>query len=130
MFTGRIGRIDLHPTNSGEVLSISIAVNESYKDRSDQWQEKTNWVRVTKWKPSEYLKNLQPGDQIFIEGRFREEKYKDKEGKEVSKLGIIANSIKVLKRKSGELVGIAKAEAEAEAKMQLEPDQEGEDLPF
>jgi len=42
----------------------------------------------------------------------------------------MANAINGWKRKSGELVGMAKADAEAEAKMQLEPDQEGEDLPF
>lgn len=52
------------------VCNVSIATTKSYKDRSGQWQDKTEWHRVVLW---DYLadnagKYLKKGSKVYIEG--------------------------------------------------------------
>ena len=48
---GNLGReAELKYTPSGAALaSFSVAVNEKWKDKSGQMQERTEWVRCTLW---------------------------------------------------------------------------------
>lgn len=55
------------------VANFSIATEESYKDKSDQWQTKTEWHNVVLWSrlaeiAGEYLKK---GNKVYIEGRLQ-----------------------------------------------------------
>ena len=46
-FIGRIGKIENRYMSNGDaVVNCSIAVNESYKDKNGDKQEKTEWVNV------------------------------------------------------------------------------------
>jgi single-strand DNA-binding protein len=74
---------ELRYTGSGTaVCNIRIATNESYKDASDQWVEKTEWHAVVAWARlaeicGEYLKK---GSRIYCEGSLQTRSWEDQEG--------------------------------------------------
>jgi len=84
---------------SGSALaSISLATNESWKDKNGEKQERTEWHRVKFFGrlaeiAGEYLKK---GSQVYIEGSLRTEKYTDKAGVEKYSTDIIANEMQML----------------------------------
>ena len=64
------------------VCEMRIATNESFTDKNQQKQERTEWHRVKFFGrlaeiAGEYLKK---GGQVYIEGSLRTEKYTDKPG--------------------------------------------------
>ena len=71
---GRLGADpELKMTGGGKaVLKLRVAVTESYLDRNNARQEKTEWVPCTLWgKRAESLsKILAKGDNVYIEGGF------------------------------------------------------------
>lgn len=72
---GRIGQIDIKDTKSGDKLTnLSVATSESYKDKSGEWQEKTQWHRCTLFKEFKADK----GDVVYLEGKVE---YREHEGK-------------------------------------------------
>ena len=84
---------------SGSALaSVSLATNESWKDKNGEKQERTEWHRVKFFGrlaeiAGEYLKK---GSQVYIEGSLRTEKYTDKAGVEKYSTDIIANEMQML----------------------------------
>jgi single-strand DNA-binding protein len=59
------------------VCKMAIAVNESYKDASGEWQERTEWINLVAWARlaevcGEYLTK---GSQIYVEGSLNTRKY-------------------------------------------------------
>jgi len=81
--------------SGGAVTSISIATNESWKDKkTGEKQERTEWHNVTFFNrlgeiAGEYLKK---GQQVYIEGSLRTEKWQDKSGNDRYTTKIIANA--------------------------------------
>jgi single-strand DNA-binding protein len=68
--------------NERKVARFSLATTESYKDRSGQRVENTEWHSVEFWGPvvdviERYLKK---GNQVYVEGRLRTRSYDDKDG--------------------------------------------------
>jgi single-strand DNA-binding protein len=63
------------------VAKLTLATNESYKDKDGQWQEKTEWHNVVLWTrlaeiAGEYLKK---GNKVYIEGRLQTRSWEDKQ---------------------------------------------------
>ena len=63
------------------VAKITLATNESYKDKAGQWQERTEWHNVVLWQrmaeiAGEYLKK---GSKVYIEGRLQTRSWDDKQ---------------------------------------------------
>jgi single-strand DNA-binding protein len=86
---------ELRVTPGGQaVLKLRIATTESYLDRSNTRQERTEWHRITIWgKRGEALaKFLSKGDRIFVEGSIRTSSY-EKNGEKRYSTEIIANNI-------------------------------------
>ena len=70
---GNVGQdLELRKTNSGrDVVNISVAVDDSYKNDQGVKVERTEWVRATAWANtavilSQYVKK---GDKILVEGK-------------------------------------------------------------
>jgi len=83
------------------IATLSIATTETWKDKNDEKQERTEWHRVTAFGRlaeiiGEYVKK---GQQIYIEGRLQTDKYTDKDGVEKYSTKIIANEMKLLGKK-------------------------------
>jgi len=98
-FIGNVGKIESRfMTNGDQVVNLSLACNESYKDKSGDKQERTEWVNVTIYgKLAEISdKYVQKGKQIYISGRMQTRKYTDKNGVDRYTTDIIASDMKML----------------------------------
>jgi single-strand DNA-binding protein len=105
MLLGNLGADpDLRVTPGGQaVLKLRLATNESYLDRNNVRQERTEWHRVTVWgRRAEALgKILQKGDSLFIEGRLQTSSY-EKNGEKRYSTEVVANNIVLPGRGRGE----------------------------
>ncbi len=81
------------------VARFSLATNERFKDKSGQWQDRTEWHNVVVWQrlaeiAGEYLKK---GRQVYIEGRLRTDSWDDKQtGEKKYRTEIVANDMVLL----------------------------------
>lgn len=82
-----IGRLGAQPEvvkfDSGKKLArFSIATNESYKDKSGEWQDNTQWHTVNAWgKTADLVAQLfTKGQEVLIQGRLVNNSYETKEG--------------------------------------------------
>jgi single-strand DNA-binding protein len=86
------------------VTNIRIATSESWKDKaSGAQQERTEWHSVALFGrlgeiAAEYLRK---GSQVFIEGKLRTQKWKDKQGNDRYKTEIIADNMQMLGARGG-----------------------------
>jgi len=96
MLLGNLGADpDLRVTPGGQaVLKLRLATNESYVDRNNVRQERTEWHRVTIWgRRAEALgKILQKGDLLFVEGRLQTSSY-EKNGEKRYSTEVVANNV-------------------------------------
>lgn len=86
---------ELRVTPGGQaVLKLRLATNESYLDRNNVRQDRTEWHRVTVWgRRAEALgKILQKGDLLLVEGRLQTSSY-EKNGEKRYSTEIVANNI-------------------------------------
>ncbi|MBL9038711.1 MAG: single-stranded DNA-binding protein [Archangium sp.] len=98
-----IGNLGADPevrfTPSGSaVANFRIATNESWVDKNQQKQERTEWHRIVVWGKlaelcGEYLKK---GRQCYVEGRLQTREWNDKEGKKNYTTEIVANTVQFL----------------------------------
>ena len=98
-FIGRIGNIENRYMSNGDaVVNCSIAVNESYKDKNGDKQEKTEWVNVVVYrKLAEIMASYcTKGMLIYVSGKMSTRKWEDKNGVERYSTEIIASDMKML----------------------------------
>lgn len=95
--------------NGTKVGTFSVATNESYKDKNDQWQTLTEWHNVVVWRglAERAERELKKGGMVYIEGKLTHRKYQDKDGVERSITEIVANTCNSLERKEKSSAGIS-----------------------
>jgi single-strand DNA-binding protein len=76
------------------VLNLRLATTESYLDRNNARQERTDWHTVVIWgKRAEALsKILVKGSQVFIEGRIQTRSY-EKNGEKRYATDVVASNV-------------------------------------
>jgi len=84
------------------VARFPIATSESFKDKSGNRQEKTEWHNIVVWRGLAEVaeKYLKKGQSVFIEGKIRTSQYQDKEGNQRYSTEIVADSMTMLGGKS------------------------------
>ena len=88
-------------SNGGEVVNLSVATTESWKDRDGNKQERTEWHRVVIFNENlgkvakSYLKK---GSKVYLEGQLQTRKWQDNNGQDKYSTEV------VLQRFRGELV--------------------------
>ncbi len=96
MLLGNLGADpELRVTQGGQaILKLRLATSETYLDRNNARQERTEWHSVTMWgKRGEALsKFLTKGERIFVEGRISTSSY-EKDGEKRYRTEVIANNI-------------------------------------
>ena len=65
--------------NNDHVVNFSVAVNERWKNRNGDPQERTTWLRIVAFNGlgsacAEFLKR---GDPVYVEGRLQIREYED-----------------------------------------------------
>ncbi len=89
--------------DGGAITNISIATTDTWKDKSGEKQEKTEWHRVAFFGKlaeiaGEYLKK---GSQVYVEGRLQTRKWQDKDGADKYTTEIIADRMQMLGSRGG-----------------------------
>ena len=85
-----------HTTNGTPVCNISVACTEKRKNKDGNWEDQTEWVRVTCWgKTAENVSSYcTKGKQVYIEGKLQTREWTDKEG--VKRTSTEVNGFQVL----------------------------------
>ncbi len=104
---GNVGKDpELRSTPSGTaVAKFSLATNERFKDKSGEWQERTEWHNVVVWQrlaeiASEYLKK---GSKVYIEGRLQTHSWDDKTTNQKKYMTeVVANDLVLLSGRGGD----------------------------
>ncbi len=87
--------------NGGEVVNMSVATTESWKDRDGNKQDRTEWHRVVIFNENlgrvakQYLRK---GSKVYLEGQLQTRKWQDNSGQDKYSTEV------VLQRFRGELV--------------------------
>ncbi len=105
ILVGNLGRdpeVRYTPDNSA-ITNISVATTDTWKDKSGEKQERTEWHRVAFFGKlaeiaGEYLKK---GSQVYVEGRLQTRKWQDKEGQDRYTTEIVADRMQMLGSRSG-----------------------------
>jgi len=98
---GNLGKDpEVKVTPSGTpVAKFTLATNERYKDKSGQWQDRTEWHNLVAWQRTaeiigEYVKK---GSKVYIEGRLQTSSWDDKTtGEKKYRTEIIVNDLVLL----------------------------------
>jgi len=84
-----VGRLGQDPDvrympNETAVCNFSLATSSSYKDKSGEKVDQTEWHRIVMFgKVAEIAKEyLKKGSQIFVEGRLQTRKWQTKDGQD------------------------------------------------
>lgn len=94
---------ELRVTAGGQaVLKLRLATTETYLDRNNTRQERTEWHSVTLWgKRGEALaKFLTKGERLFVEGRLQTSSY-EKDGEKRYRTEVVATNVILDGRGSG-----------------------------
>jgi len=102
---GNLGKDpEIKYTPSGTaVAKFSLATNERYKDKSGEWQDRTEWHNIVAWQRlaeivGEYVKK---GNKLYIEGRLQTSSWEDKQsGEKKYRTEIIAQDLVLLSGRS------------------------------
>ncbi len=105
ILVGNLGRDpEVRRMPSGDAMvSLSIATTDTWKDKSGERQEKTEWHRIVIFGrlggvAGEYLKK---GSQAYFEGRLQTRKWTDKEGQEKYTTEVVADRMQMLGSRPG-----------------------------
>src|ERR1700736_6370205 len=96
------GTPDMKFLNDGKshVVNFSVAVNERWKNRDGEPQERTTWLRVTAFNGigQACAEHLAKGDGVYVEGRLQVREYEDKDHNERTSVEVVASKVRFLDR--------------------------------
>lgn len=81
------------------VAKFSLATKENFKDRSDEWQERTEWHNIIAWQRLAEIvgEYVQKGSKLYIEGKLQTSSWEDKQsGERKYRTEIVAREIVLL----------------------------------
>lgn len=85
---------------SGVALAkFSLATNERFKDKSGEWQDRTEWHNVLAWQRLAEIvgEYVHKGDKVYIEGRMQTSSWEDRNsGDRKYRTEIVARDIVLL----------------------------------
>ena len=84
--------------DSDQVVHFPVAVNERWKNRNGEPQEKTTWLRIVAYNGvgqacAEYLRT---GSALYVEGRLQIREYEDKDGNRRTAIEVVASRVRFL----------------------------------
>ena len=95
IITGRIGKIDAKE----KVAHIDVATKYPYKDKDDNWKDRTVWNRVTLFKKQhERATEIGVGDLVTFEGRVGQSSY-ERNGVRHYNVDLTVNDFTIERRK-------------------------------
>jgi len=79
---------------------FSVATNENYKDKNDEWQQLTEWHNIVCWRATadRVLSTLKKGTMVYLEGKLTSSNWKDDQGADRRTTEVEMLSFRVLQR--------------------------------
>ncbi len=116
--------------SGGAVTNISVATSETWKDKSGEQQERTEWHRVVFFNrlaeiAGEYLKK---GSKVYIEGSLRTRKWQGQDGQDRYTTEIVAKELQFLDNRGGN--GDSSKSARSSGPEQPPVEDYEDDIPF
>jgi single-strand DNA-binding protein len=101
MLIGNLGHdpeIRYMPASKRAVTNLSIAMNDSFTDRSGNPQERTDWLTIVAHGKLVGLchQHLKKGRQVYLEGSIRVREYEPTEGGRIRRPEIVASRVQFL----------------------------------
>jgi single-strand DNA-binding protein len=101
ILVGNVGKDpEVKYTPSGVALAkFSLATNERFKDKSGEWQDRTEWHNVLAWERLAEIvgEYVHKGAKLYIEGRLQTSSWKDRQrGEKKYRPEIVARDIVLL----------------------------------
>jgi len=116
------------------IVNFSVATSESYKDKSGNKVENTEWHRVSAFgKLAEIIRDyVVKGSKVYIEGKIKTRKWQDKEGKDQYTTEIVVNELQMLDSKGeSSQSGYKRMDGKPELQQQQAPQfDDSENIPF
>jgi single-strand DNA-binding protein len=99
--------------NGNAVTNISIAVNENWKDKDGQKQERTEWIRIVFFNRLAEIVNeyVRKGSKLYVEGSLRTRSW-EQDGVTKYATEIVASEMQMLDSRNG---GPAEAQTDQSA---------------
>jgi len=134
-----------HLESGANLARFSVATNENYLDKNQQWQTVTEWHNIIAWRnlAERAEKSLKKGMQVFIEGKLTHRKWQDNDGKDRYTTEIVANTFRILEKRersegdsftsnfpSEEPPGISNPPQDSSNSSNSSSDKKIDDLPF
>lgn len=103
---GNVGKDpEIKATASGTVVAtFSIATSERFKDKTGNWQDRTEWHNLVAYqRTAEIVRDyVKKGTQLFVEGKIQTRSWDDKEsGAKRYKTEILVNELSLLGKPGG-----------------------------
>jgi single-strand DNA-binding protein len=100
ILVGNLGKDpEIRHTEGGiAVARFPIATSESYKDKTGNRVERTEWHNIVAWRGLAEVaeKYMKKGQSVYIEGKIRSNNYQDKEGVQRYSIEIVADNMTML----------------------------------
>lgn len=97
---GNLGKDpEIRATASGQsVATFSLATGEKFKNKSGEWEERTEWHNIVLWGKLADVAGqyLAKGKTVYIEGRIQTRKWQDKDGRDRYSTEIVGDTMKML----------------------------------
>lgn len=107
-----IGRLGQDPekrvTPSGaSVVNVSLATSDRFKDKTGNFQERTEWHRLVFWNRSAEIveQYCRKGSQLYIEGTLQTREWQDKDGNKRYTTEIMVRNMQMLDSKGSQQQG-------------------------
>jgi single-strand DNA-binding protein len=134
ILVGNLGKDpEIRTLESGaKVANFSLATTESYKDKSGNRVDQTEWHNIAVWRGLADVaeKYLKKGDKVYLEGKIRTRSWDDKDGNKRYTTEIQGDTFTMLggKKSEGDSAHTDVSEV-AEDSFPVK-EQQGDDLPF
>src|SRR5258708_19063443 len=104
MLIGHLGRDpEFNVTPDGTPVGrCALAVSRTYKSRSGEKKEETEWFNIIAWRQLAETceKYLHKGSKVYVDGRFSTRKYTDKENIQRTSIEVTINEMEMLDTKA------------------------------
>jgi single-strand DNA-binding protein len=102
MLIGRLGKDpEMRHAGTVPVVSFPLATSETYKDKSGNKQENTEWHNIVIWRnlAETAERFLKKGKLVYIEGRLKTRNWEDKDGNKRYTTEIVADNFIILEKR-------------------------------
>lgn len=131
---GRLGgNPELEEVNGKSVVNFSLATTATWKDKSGKKQERTEWHKCVAWERNadNIAEYVSKGDELYVEGDIRYDKWETKEGVKMTTAKIHVQSFQFgQKKRDGGDEGAGDRDNSRSRRARSDADDSGEEPPF